>query len=320
LTKEQLEEVGSSAGESVEHFNFEHKIFHVAGTRFALSASDHQPVFLMDVGEHEAAIAFEALRVEFDLEPEGHDGKLLDLVAAGLKYVRDIRPGDTVPRELLDGSASWTVDERHRLRASNGFMLRIAALGSPRGDLTAIPRDIGAFLVSAEGKMWVQGGLDKIGVAIGLGVGRAPTVSQYADRVTRELAYIEGLRERYVQAADIVEKLDQVATYHGPERHFVDEVQRCKVLMKPPVDAFRAAFRDVDSRMKRVEEVLKAVDAQVTFIRETRDGLHQKMLIWDELIEKWDFKIDGRSKHNRQVVQTTYRFVAQYFPQNLDWA
>ncbi len=89
--------------------------------------------------------------------------------------------------------------------------------------------------------------------------------------------------------------------------------------MGPPVKDFRSAFLDVDTRMKQVADVLKTVDEQVTFIRETRDRLHEKMLIWDELIEKWDFKIDGKSKHNRQIVQTTYQFVSQYFPQNVDW-
>ncbi len=74
--------------QSVEYFNFAHKIFQVPRNRFALSASDHQPVLLADVGEHEAAIAFDALRREFNLDPEGADSKLLDLVAEGLKYVR----------------------------------------------------------------------------------------------------------------------------------------------------------------------------------------------------------------------------------------
>ena len=302
-----------STEESAEVFNFNHKIFKIPGNRFALSASDHQPVLLMDVGEHAAAITFEALHQEFNLDPEGEDSKLLDLVAQGLKYVRDIRPGDTIPRELLDGSASWSVEDRHRERAKNGFMFRIALLGAPNGGITKAPDNLGAFLESSDGKMFVQSGLDLIGQKIGLGEGRAPTVAQHADQIMRELAYIEGLRERYVHVSRIVDKLDQVAQHHSSERHFVDEIQRCKVLMGPPVKNFRDAFHDVDTRMKQVAETLKAVDEQVVFIRETRDRLHQKMLIWDELIEKWDFKIEGKSKHNRQMVQMTYQFVAQYF-------
>lgn len=311
--------VDLSNKDSAEHFNFKHRIFQIPGNHFALSASDQQPVLLMDVGEHAAAITFEALRQEFDLDPDGEDSNLLDLVAQGLKYVRDIRPGDTIPRELLDGSASWTVDERHRERAKNGFMFRIAILGAPDGGITKAPDNIGAFLESVEGKMFVQTGLDLIGQKIGLGEGRAPTVAQHADQIMRELAYIEGLRERYVHASRIVEKLDQIAHHHSSERHFVDEINRCKILMEPPVKNFRGDFLDVDTRMKQVAEALKAVDTQVAFIRETRDKLHQKMLIWDELIEKWDFKIEGKTKYNRQVVQLTYQFVAQYFPQNVDW-
>jgi hypothetical protein len=305
--------------QSVEYFNFAHKIFQVPRNRFALSASDHQPVLLMDVGEHEAAIAFDALRREFNLDPEGADSKLLDLVAEGLKYVKDIRPGDTIPRELLDGSASWSVDDKHRDRARAAIMFRVAIFGRSSKDLQSLGKDVGAFLDSAKGKMWVQSGLEEIGKKIGLGEGRAPTVAQYADRIMRELAYIEGLRERYLDASHIVDKLDQVAKFHASERHFVDEIQRCKVLMGPPVREFRTAFQDVDTRMKQVADVLKTVDSQITFIRQTRDHLHQRMLIWDELIEKWEFTIDDKSKYNRQIVLTTYQFVAQYFPQNVDW-
>jgi hypothetical protein len=305
--------------ESIEHFNFTHKIFQVPGNRFALSISDHDPVLLMDVGEDEAAITFEALRLEFKIEQDTHDSKLLDLVTAGLKYVKDIRSGDTIPRELLDGSASWSVDDVHKDRAKNKFMYRVAALSCPKEELPSSPSDIAAFLEGSQGKMWTQSGLDKIGEAIGLGPGRAPSVAQRADRVMRELVYIEGLRERYFQASRIVEKLDLVAEKHNNERHFVDEINRCKILMGPPVKLFRGAFQDVDSRMAQVAKVLKTTDNQIKYIRGKRDELHQKMLIRDELIEKWDFNIEAKSKHNRSVVQATYQFVAQYFPQSEDW-
>ncbi len=75
--------------------------------------------------------------------------------------------------------------------------------------------------------MYVQSGFETIDKKIGLGEGCAPTVAQYADRIMRELAYIEGLRKRYLDASHIVEKLDAVSSHHSSERHFVDEIQRC---------------------------------------------------------------------------------------------
>ena len=64
---------------------------------------------------------------------------------------------------------------------------------------------------------------------------------------------------------------------------------------------------------------MKSTDKEVEFARECRDDLHQRMLIWDELIEKWELDLSAKSKANREVVQFTYRFVAHNFPQNVDW-
>ena len=54
------------------------------------------------------------LRREFDLGDESNDAKLLDSVAKSLKYVKQIRPNDLIPQEILDGTASWSVEDRHR--------------------------------------------------------------------------------------------------------------------------------------------------------------------------------------------------------------
>lgn len=311
-------ESADTAKGSATHFVFDHKIFSVNGARFALTGSDHEPALMINVGEHEAAITFSSLCQEFEIEPDSNDQKMLEKVQAGLKYVKDIRPGDTIPRELLDGSASWSIDERHKSRARNRLMFEIAAIGS-EGQLNNIPDDLASFLDLTESKMWVQSGLDKIGKSIGLGPGRANSVTEMAERISRELAYIEALRDRYICVSQIVGKLKRVASAHHSERHFVDEIQRCIILMGPPVADFRGIFRLADERSRDVVKLLKDIDQNVSFARELRDELHQKMLIWDELIESWEIDVSTPSKVNREAVKFTYRFVAHNFPQKQDW-
>jgi len=301
------------------HFNFEHKIFAVEGVRFALSKSDHEPILLLDVGEHEAAVTFDAILQEFNIAPGSPDGLLLEQVKSGLKYVKDIRPGDTIPQELLDGSASWSIDDSHKIRALNKIKMRIAILGSPSGGIKAIPQDIAKFLEEPETKMWLESGLDRVGLELGLGEGRAPSVTSLVDQIGRELAYIEALRDRYRRATEILAKLRRVAELHKSERHFIDEIQRCEILIGPPVKDFRGVFDAVDKRSGKVVELLQSIDSGAIFIRECRDELHQKMLIWDELIEKWSFDLFAKSKANREAVQFTYRFVSHNFPQSVDW-
>ena len=67
---------------------------------------------------------------------------LLDVVEKGLRFVHEIRPGDSIPSELLDGTASWRVEERHRRRARGRLMAQLIAWTAGEGLMTA---DDGAF-------------------------------------------------------------------------------------------------------------------------------------------------------------------------------
>jgi hypothetical protein len=301
------------------HFAFEHKIFQVKDARFALTGPDRIPAMRMNVGEHEASIPLESLCQEFEIDPESPDGQMLNQVAQGLKFVKDIRPGDTIPRELLDGTASWTVDDSHRVIARNKVMVAVAVWvsGAERAKLSPIALE--AMLAKPETKEQIEKGLDKISLALGMGRGKRQEVLDLIDRLARELAYIEGLRDRYHHASEIVGKLNQVASLYNTDRLFIDEISRVKVLIRPPVKDFREIFAQVDGQTDDVVVMLKAFNRQLIYIREMRDELHQKMLIWDEAIEHWEIDLSYKSKASREAVQFTYRFVAHNFPQSTDW-
>ena len=301
------------------HFTFEHKIFQVKDARFALTGPDRIPALRMNVGEHEASIPLESLCQEFEIDPESADGQMLNQVAQGLKFVRDIRPGDTIPRELLDGTASWTVDDSHRVIARNKVMVAVAVWVSGKERAKLSPPAIAAMLAKPETKKQIETGLDKISLALGMGRGKRQEVLDLIDRLARELAYIEGLRDRYIHASEIVGKLSQVASLYNTDRLFIDEINRVKVLIRPPIKDFREIFAQVDGQTDDVVAMLKAFNRQLIYIREMRDELHQKMLIWDEAIEHWDIDLSYKSKASREAVQFTYRFVAHNFPQSTDW-
>src|SRR5579859_1942967 len=93
------------------HFVFEHPVFRAPQARFTL-ASDGTPSMMLRLAEFDAVVPIRSLGTEFALDESG-DAQLLELVIAGLKYVKTIRPGDSIPREILDGTASWSLEERH---------------------------------------------------------------------------------------------------------------------------------------------------------------------------------------------------------------
>lgn len=300
------------------HFAFEHRIFRVNGAHFMLTGQDRIPALRVKVGDLEASVPLESLCTEFGIEEDSQDGKLLVTVRKGLNYVKDIRPGDTIPRELLDGSASWSIEEKHLERAKNRLMAQIAKWVS--GDNVSMEEsDIQAELAKPETKARIQNGIADIAEKLGLGKDRKQEVLDLVDRVARELAYIEALRDRFAHASSIQSKLVQVVALHRGDRQFINEVQRVRTLMEPPIRDFSFIFDQVDAQTGEILTVLKSYDKQINFIREMRDELHKKIMIWDEVIETWEIDLSTRSKGIREAVQSTYRFVAYNFPQAQDW-
>ena len=84
-------------------FAFEHKLFAVEGCYFALIQNSEEVAFHLPLGDLKGAIALPVLRAELKLASDGTDSRLLDIVEKSLRYVKEIRPNDSIPHELLDG-------------------------------------------------------------------------------------------------------------------------------------------------------------------------------------------------------------------------
>src|ERR1700749_4003670 len=122
-------EIGSYEVDRSTHFLFEHKVFTLKGARFALTEDGSTPAFHVELGTLVASLPLGTLRSEFSIDRESPDGVLLAIVEKSLRFVKEIRPGDSIPRELLDGTASWAVEERHRLRAKAHLWAKTIASG-----------------------------------------------------------------------------------------------------------------------------------------------------------------------------------------------
>ena len=93
----------------------EHPIFARLGEiSFRRADSDGAPAMVIPLGEREAVVPLRALQREFAIADDSEDGQMLALIAESLDYVASLRPGDALPGEVLDGSASWQPEPRHR--------------------------------------------------------------------------------------------------------------------------------------------------------------------------------------------------------------
>src|SRR3546814_11156753 len=82
----------------------------VEGSYFAHSRDTKETVFHVPLGDIKGVLALEVLRTEFGIEPDSLDGQLLGIIERCLRFVKEIRPNDSITREIFDGTASWAVE------------------------------------------------------------------------------------------------------------------------------------------------------------------------------------------------------------------
>ena len=316
MQEESLEELDGST-----RFVFEHKIFRIDGCYFAADRDDDKPRFLMPLGDEMAAIAIAALRQEFGIAEDSNDGRLLDVVAKGLKYVREIRPNDSIPQELLDGTASWSVEERHRTAAHARIKIQLATLLTGREDQVIESDAIEPLVDDPEIKRRVQEAFSLVAEKLGLPPEKKQEVVSKIEQVGHELSFIEGLRERFTCITDIPPKIERLSKFYGNQTSTWDEINRVIVLLREAMTDVETVFDMVDAQTCEILTVLRSFDLHIGLIREARDDLHRRFMDWDDIIEPWQSETGAeRSDEIEQLIRHTYRLLAQKFPQTQEWA
>lgn len=301
------------------HFVFHHRVFQLPDARFELSGRERHPVMRVELGDIDAVIPIDDVASEFGIAPDSPDGKLLVTVSNSLKFVKDIRPGDSIPSELLDGTASWRVEDHHRELAKNRLMVQVATWLTGDESVILDMAELRRMSTDSDMQQKVREGISKIAESLGLGTDRRDEVLDMIDRFARELCYVEALRDRYNAARGIASKLQRVGKLYKDDKHFYEEVRRAGILMRPAIQGFNSLFDQVDAQTSEIMAVLKTYDAMVKYVREIRDELHQRLIIWDKAIEMWNINVEKRNDRIRDAVRETYRFVAFHFPQTHDW-
>ncbi len=299
------------------HFVFKHKVFTIPNCRFALNGADKMPCFYIPMGEHTVAIELAKLQEEFNIPVDSIDAALLFKVQKGLSYVREIRPNDSIPREILDGSASWSVEDHHKeialakaqmelvfwIQAKREEfppleqMKRVQATPKVRGQIKDAHKKITQLLKFDEVKV----SRDRI------------------DEIARETTYIEALRERSLKLNDIAQKLGAFYTSFKKEQAFATEINRMQELTRRAIKLTSERFARVDLMLR---DVLKAVNEHQTTVdrvRMLRDEIHLDLRKWDDYFPKWaELKIE-RDETLEKFFRTFYRFLAENYMEQQSW-
>lgn len=308
-------EVGSYEVDRSTHFLFEHKVFQLKGARFALTEDGSTAAFHVELGALVASLPLGTVRVEFNIDRDSPDGVLLTIVEKSLRFVKEIRPGDSIPRELLDGSASWSVEERHRLRAKARIWSQ--AIGT---DETFCAKDdvLAAFVARPETEEKLKNAAAKIAIKLGYEM-TADSVRGRIDDLVRELAYTEALQERCSEVLAIVPKVNQLARVYRSDRAIVDELSRIRTLMLKPIELYDGIFARLNSRQEDIAETIGHFHERVEFIREQRDDVHQNMMLWDPILTAWAAIELTRCTETETKIADLYRFIARHFLTSQAW-
>ncbi len=303
------------------HFAFEHKVFSVDGCYFTANSKGENPKFLMPMGEEMASIALGSLRQEFGIAEDSSDGRLLEIVAKSLKYVQEIRPNDSIPQELLDGSASWSVEERHRTAAHARIKIQLATLMTGREDQVIQADQIEQLIDDPDIKRRVQKAFGLVAKKLGLAPKQKQEVVNKIKQLGHELSFIEGLRERFTAITDIMPKAENLSRFYGNQTATWEELDRVKVLLREAITDIETVFDIVDAQTCEIMTVLRSFDIHIDYIREARDDLHRRFMDWDDVIEPWQSEAGReRSDEVEQLIRQSYRLLAQKFPQTQEWA
>ncbi|SMH43617.1 hypothetical protein [Azospirillum agricola] len=301
------------------HFDFQHKVFSLPGAFFCADPTSKDPVLNITLGDLKAALAFPTIQESFQIEEGSHDDRLLEVVEQGLAYVKQIRPGEQIPGELLDGRASWSVEERHRKLAKGRLMMQVASSVKGNEIIVSDADQLEQLLDDPQTQARMKAAIERIAARLKITEKAEEIVGGRIDDLAQELSYIEALRDRFKHIGKIETKLGKLTTVYRTDRTFCSEVNRMQGLIRKPLREYDMIFDQADAQTGDIVGALKDFHATVQFIRKIRDDLRAKLLEWEDLLNGWDHIAMERSSQMEQLQKQTYRFLASRFIETTVW-
>jgi hypothetical protein len=300
-------------------FAFEHAVFSVTDAYFSLSPVLGDPVYNVPLGDVRATLPIDTVAGSFQIKQTSPDADLLQVVKRSLKFVKEIRPGDSIPSELLDGTASWKVEPHHREIAHARITVQLVSWMSGKPLESVDAAELESIASLPETKKKVQEAFEVMAEKLGLGRERKQEVVAKIEELARELSYIEALRERAGKIQKLYANFSILTGVYNCERSILEDVSRVRILMKKPVSDIASIFEQIDANTGEILITLKKFPVQIKYIREMRDELHHRFMRWDGLIEQWSGAVLERSAHLDRLTRVTYQFAARHFPLNTEW-
>jgi hypothetical protein len=311
--------IAATGGGANANFSFEHKVFALPGARFAIDRRARATMFYIHLGNLMVSLTPMVLRREFNIQTLSHDSQLIELASHALRHVKEVRPGDSIPKELVDGTASWSVDERHRLVAKAKLFAAVAAWFQPEGSTNSLEAVLAMAESDVAAKQEFQNAFGALAEALGLERSRKQEIVDHIDTMARELCYIEALREYAGQLRTINEKAAQIAHIAKSDPTITEQLARVLMLMKPALTEFANRFTRIDGQASDPVAMLRNPWSQVRSIRDARDEIHSSLLPWAEIFERWENQDIVLNHHTDANIHALYGWLAANYAPSRIW-
>ncbi len=154
---------------------------------------------------------------------------------------------------------------------------------------------------------------------LGLPLERKEEVIAFVNNLANEMAYIEALRDRFDKITAMRDKIQLARKTYSREpliRETVDQVAR---LVEKAITQYSAIFEEIDAHTNEVMTMLRNLASEIGYIRQHRDDLHIRLLVWDDLLTEWSETRVLCSLKVTELIRATHRFLAPRFMTVVDW-
>ncbi len=308
------------ADRKITHFAFHHKVFDVPGAVFKMDRVAHTVALHFQLGGIAASLDANRIRNTFGIAGDSADGQMLATVEQALRFVREVRPGDKIPNELLDGTASWAVEPQHYERARSKILLQLVRWLTNGNSSVDVNVDVLSLIESLEVKNKIADAFRAAARALGIKEGDEEIITSMIAQLSNELAYIEALRDKSAGYLIIRRKLKELAAVYHDDRRIAETIDSVSRLTAQPFTHLREQFQLVDAQTAEVLSSLRQLAATVQFVRRVRDEVREFLLLWGDLDIAWLALHVERNPDSEAVIARTYRFAATHYSMSQRWA
>jgi hypothetical protein len=297
------------------HFVFESRLFAIPGLWFALTSDLRDAAAFIPMGTHVACVPLPKLGEAFGIKPLSHDGEMLGRVARALDHVARVSPGERIPTEIVDGTASWKAEAGHVDAARVRLALALAA-ASPTLRALLGPVRGGPGELAGEGRVGEV--LAQAPAALGI-EGDPADLARRVGEAVHECAYVEALRERVGMFGPLADRIGAAVGRFAEDREMRGFAVLTQALVRRPGQECRDLLSAHDARVRDPARLVGDWPREIGHVRHTRDRVHRIVEDWTPVERAWEAP-PGAAADLARLLRETHHYAALRYSNERVWA